>query len=146
MPGYGPSTFVRDLVRSRVALAAQATAVVARGQLGGFDRATGKFGGLTNATTVYSGPVRIQSVSGSGTADIGGTEVSQRDTIISIPMSAPIPHRDDIVIVGVDDLADATQDHQVYRVLGADGGGLLGAVRHLSCVTWGPSRNWGSGT
>ncbi len=115
--------------------------VVLRGSLGTLDTATGLVGGLSGAETVYSGKARIRPLSQPTPVSLGGGEIAQRDTVISIPIDAPVPHRDDLIRVVSDD--DVDLDTRIFRVLGADGGGIFGDARRVGCSGWYQNRYWG---
>lgn len=132
------------MVTKRIEQQMLATVTIYRGQLGALDTTTGRVGGLTNATTIYSGKARIWTMSGSGVVTLGEGTVDTRSTIVSIPLSArPLPARDDLVLIGDDNLSDADLDTRALRVLDVDGGGLIGAARKLTCTGYYPSRYWG---
>lgn len=144
-PGWTlASAFAKASVTLRTGQGMTCQIQVLRGSLGTLDPTTGLVGGLTGASTVYSGPARIRTVSGGSTINLGGGEIAVRDTIISIPMSAAVPRRDDLIsVVSGDD--DTDLDTRIFRVLGADGGGLFGDARRMSCAGWYQSRYWGTG-
>lgn len=135
--------FARSLVRRRVEAQMLSTITVLRGNLGTLNPTTGMVGGLTGATTVYAGKARIRTVSGAGVINVGGGEIDQRSTVISIPISSPVPHRDDLVLIGEDDEADPDLDTRIFRVMEVDGGSYFGDARRLSCTGWLSSRYWG---
>lgn len=97
-----------------------------------FDPATG----LTEAhagATVWSGPARIYSTSGSLTV-MGEGVVSLGQTNISIPQDAPLPKVDDIVDV-TSSLDDPAMVNRRYRVIDVSEGGILSPTRTLACTT-----------
>lgn len=115
---------------------------VERGSLGGFNPVTLKTGGMTDATTVYEGKMRVRLLSTGEVVELGGGEVVERDAIISIPITADLPNRDDLVTV-TDGGPDPTLATRKFRVLGADGGGIFGDSRRMSCQSFLPSRQGG---
>lgn len=136
------SAFARAAVRKRVEAQMTATVQILRGQLGAMDPTTLKVGGLQNSTVIYEGNARIHTLSGEGSLSLGDGQIDQRQVVISIPWDAPIPQRDDVVIIGNDDEADTTVDGLALRIVEVAGGTLFGDARRLSCVAWGPSRYW----
>ncbi len=138
------SPLARALVRRRVEAQMLATITILRGALGTLNPTTGLVGGLASAVTVYTGKARIRSVTGSGVIDVGGGEIDQRSTVISIPIAATAPRRDDLVVIGQDDAADAELDTRIFRVMEVDGGGYFGECTHLNCTGWYSNRLWGA--
>lgn len=137
------SDFARASVRLRTTMGMTAMIQVLRGTLGTLDPDTGLVGGLQDSQTVYRGLARIRTVGQPAPVSIGGGEIAMRDTIISIPMTAPkVPHRDDLVRVLSDTPADTDLNTRIFRVLGADGGGMFGDARRISCSGWYQSRYW----
>lgn len=132
----------RALVRSRVEAQMSATVTILRGTLGTLNPATGVVYGITGAQTIYSGKARIHTVSGEGSISLAAGQIDQRQTVVSIPWDAPMPQRDDIVLVGTDDLADPDLDNKALRVIEVSGGTAFGDARRLSCTAWGDSRYW----
>lgn len=121
---------------------------VLRGSLGALNPTTGLVGGLSGALTIYAGMARIRTVSGSGVLSTGGGTIDTRQTIISIPMVAAIPYRDDIVTVSeVNQDPDGSQADtdlitRAWRVLDVDGGGYFGDARRMTCTQFFDSRYW----
>lgn len=138
-----PSGLSRAAVRRRVEQAMTYRIAILRGALGELDVETGLVGGITDVNLVYRGPARIRTVRGGGTISVGGGEVAQRDTIISIPIDSPnVPVRDDLVQVVTDGGADAYLDTRIFRILSVDGGSLYGDARRMECSGWYQSRQW----
>lgn len=140
------STFQRQMVRDYTEGNMTSLIQILRGSLGAFDPATGRVGGLTSTSNVYGGTdgakARIRTVGGAGVVSVGAGEIDTRQVIISIPMTATIPHRDDVVRV-VSDGADTDLNTRIFRVLDVDGGSFFGDARRLTCVGWFSSRYWG---
>lgn len=137
------SDFARALVRERTESYQDTTVLILRGKTGQLDRATGLFSGMSDPVTIYSGKAHIRAVNGNRTIQIGGDEVVQRDTIVTIPIDAVMPQVDDLVIIGVDSPSDVTTSNLSMRVTGVDAGGRFADGRRLSCVGFGKSRGWG---
>jgi hypothetical protein len=136
------SAFQRSQVQAYAEGNMTARIQVLRGQLGAFDEATGRVGGLSGAKVVYAGKARIRTVGGAGVVSVGAGEIDTPQVIISIPMDAPLPHRDDVVRV-LRAEADGDLAARIFRVLDVDGGSLFGDARRLTCVGWFNSRQWG---
>ena len=136
------SQVARTKVRRRAEAQMTDSVTVYRGQIGALDPSTGILAALANATQIYSGPGRLHIMSGTGTVALGGGTIAQAQVVISIPMSAPLPYRDDVVTVDVADDADPTEQTRVLRVLEVAGGSLFGDARRLTCTAWAPSRYW----
>lgn len=136
--------FARAKVRESVQRFMTTPITILRGDLGTFDEATGMVGGLDNVKTIYAGGARVHTITGQGGVVAGDGEFDTRQTIISVPWDTkPVPSRDDLVVVGTDNVADIELTGEVYRVMEVEGGGLFGDARRLSCVGWHPSRYWG---
>jgi hypothetical protein len=126
---------------------------ILRGGVGVLDPVTGSMGGLSNAKQIYGDPVpdgvigtigakaRVHPVTGQGSLSLGPGQINVRETTVSIPWSAQVPQRDDIVLI-----RDAGQDDTLtgasLRVVEVAGGGYFGDARRLSCTTWGYSAQW----
>jgi hypothetical protein len=136
------SALAQRLVRRRVEDQMSAQITILRGDLGAFDPATGKVGGLANAQTVYRGKARIRTVDGAGVITLGEGTIDTRQTVISIPISAAMPHRDDLAVVEDDAAADPDLTSRVFRITEVEGGSLLGDARRCYAVGWFPSRQW----
>lgn len=95
------------------------------------------------AQLIYQGKARIRALQGGGMLIVGEEQISTRSTAISIPFDAPVPHVDDVVLVdsyGTDtDLAT-----KAFLIKDVDGGGLIRAVRTLTCSVYEASRWWES--
>lgn len=142
--GFGLSDFTRGLVRARMDTAKIYQVIIARGSLGTLDPATGLVGGLANAQTIYQGAARVYSSAGGRSVDLGGGEVVQQDTTVSIPWDAPVPATDDLVAVQtVTGMVDPGLASMIFRVLNVSGGGMFGESRRLGCTSWQQSRYWG---
>lgn len=133
--------FASALVTKRVEMAMTSTVQILRGDLGGLDETTLLVTGLTNATTIYQGKAHIHSVNGAGIIPIGETNVDTRTVQISIPLTAPVPHRDDLVKVVND--GDPDLPNRIFRVMDLQAGGLLNAFHQMTCQGWFESRYWG---
>lgn len=116
---------------------------ISRGGRGVLDKATGRVSGMSGATTVYDGIARLHTVSGQGSISVGQGEVDTRSVTVSIPWSADLPQRDDVVLF-VDGGADQTMNGRAGRVVEVDGGGYFGDARRMQCVVWGTSEYWTS--
>lgn len=137
------SPVARALVRARVEAQMGATVTILRGALGTLNPANGVVYGITGAQTIYSGKARIHTVTGEGSISLAAGQIDQRQTVVSIPWNAsPVPQRDDIVLVGTDDLADPDLASKALRVVEVSGGSAFGDARRLSCTAWGDSRYW----
>jgi hypothetical protein len=140
---------VREYAESNM----DALVTVLRGKPGVLDKTTGRVGGMSAATQVYGDPVpagqigtkgaraRIHLVSGQGSLALGPGQVNLRQATVSIPWAAPVPQRDDLVLI-----RSAGQDSSLagaaLRVVEVTGGGAFGEARRLSCTLWGQSSAW----
>lgn len=144
------SGVARRLVRKRVESQMNSAITVRRGPLGTLNTTTGLVGGLSTTTLVYSGKARVRLVAPGGSTP-GPDPIVLRQTIISIPINSPVPHKDDLVLVSATNLdtdgteADVNLDARAFRVQEVDGGGYFGDARRMTCTSWFPSRTW-SGT
>lgn len=116
------------------------TVTIKRGNLGTLDPVTLKVGGLSSASTIYMGKAHIHNVNGAGVITVGQEQVDTRTVAISIPISAPMPHRDDLVTVNSD--SDLDLPNRTFRVLEVQVGGLLGSAHVMTCQGWFESRYW----
>lgn len=121
----------------------KARIVIIRGELGTMDPDTLTVGGLRNVDTIYSGKARIRTVTGQGTVETTQGTIPLRSVLMSIPIDSAVPHVDDCVIVGVDDLADADLDTRIFRIVEVNGGEFFGDARRFSTTGWYESRYWG---
>lgn len=143
-----PSGLARRLVRRRTESQMNSYITVLRGALGTLNATTGVVGGLGSATVIYAGKARIHTVSGAGPVTNSGGPIEQRTAIVSIPMNAAIPHRDDVITVRTANRdpdqseSDYDLDPRVFRVLEVDGGAYFGDARRLSCCQSHDSRYW----
>lgn len=127
-----PSKRAREYVKKMTVAQMTSQVVVTRPGAPTFDSATG----LTEAhtgSTVWSGPARIYSTTGSLTV-LGEGLVSMGQTTISIPQDAPLPRVDDIVEVTASP-DDPAMVERRYRVIDVSEGGLLSPSRQLTCTT-----------
>jgi hypothetical protein len=136
------STLAQRLVRRRVEAQMTAQIKILRGDLGAFDPTTGEVGGLANVQTIYQGMARIRTVDGAGVITLGEGTIDTRQTVISIPITAAMPHRDDLAQVLDDASADTDLTNRLFRITEVEGGSLLGDARRCYAVGWFPSRNW----
>jgi hypothetical protein len=116
---------------------------ISRGGRGTLDKTTGLVSGMSGATTVYDGIARLHPVSGQGSISVGQGEIDTRSVTVSIPWSAGLPQRDDLILF-VDGGADQTMNGRAGRVVEVDGGGYFGDARRMQCVVWGTSEYWSS--
>ena len=91
--------------------------------------------------TIYEGKALVHAARGAGFTSIGEIQVDTRSTSISIPMSAPVPQQDDLVIV-TSSATDPDLNAAAFQIRDVDGGGFLAAVRTLSCVGYEESHWW----
>lgn len=117
------------------------------------DPVTLEVGGMAGAKQIYGDPVpdgqigttggkaRVHPFSNQGSISLGPGQIDQRSGTISIPWGAPVPQKDDVVLI-----RDAGQDTDLNgvaaRIIGVSGGGLFGECRRLQCVVWGRSSTW----
>lgn len=92
-------------------------------------------------TTVYTGIARVHTARGAGVTVIGDVAVDTRTIAISIPFNAPVPRQDDLVIVNSDE-SDSDMQARAFQVRDVDGGGLLRAIRTMSCTGYNESHWW----
>lgn len=137
------SDLARRAVRTRTEAMMTATVRITRGSANVFDPDTGELAGGAGGSTVYAGKARIRTVSGQA-ENLGDGMVDAVTTLISIPIASPVPHRDDLVTVLDDSVADIDLSNRVFRVLEVEGGSLFGDARRMSCSAFAPSRYWGS--
>ena len=139
-----PLTTISDVARTKVRTRAEEqmcdTVTIYRGDIGLMNTSTGMMSGITNVSTIYTGIARIHVMSGTGTIAIGAGTVAQQQTVVSIPISAPKTHRDDVVVVNT--AIDANQEGRAYRVLEVTGAGSFYPVRQHTCSAWAASRFW----
>lgn len=118
--------------------------VISRGGRGALDKTTGLVSGMAGGTTVWDGIARLHTVSGQGGLSVGGAgEIDTRAVTISIPWSAPLPQRDDVIQI-TDGGADQTMNGRAGRVVEVEGGSYFGDARRMQCVVWGTSEYWTS--
>lgn len=96
------------------------------------------------AVLIYSGIARITTLNPGGLLSVGEEQISTRSTQVSIPYDASVPHVDDIVVVDSYG-SDENLSERTFQVKGVDGGGLIRAVRTLSCVSYFESQWWEAG-
>lgn len=113
-----------------------------RGVLGGLAPADGTVAGIVSPTLLYTGKARVHPVAGFGPLEVGGGIVDERQATISIPMSAAVPNRDDLIEV-LDGGGDSDLEHEFWRVVQVYGGGFFNEARRMFCTSWHPSRYWG---
>lgn len=130
----------RAIVRRHVESLMDQQIRILRGARGVLDPATGRVGGLTGATVVYSGKARIWTVRGVGVLAVGEDQLPQRETRISIPIGSPLPRRDDLVQVLDDAVADPDLTGRLLRITDVDGGSFFGDARRMSAVAVAESR------
>ncbi len=136
-----PSALAQDLVRARAQAQMTSRVTILRGALGTLDPATGRVGGITGARLIYTGIARIHPTSPAGVIAAGDGTIANRQSIISIPFAAAVPHRDDLL--RVDDDGDPDLDTRIFRITDVDSGGAFNACRRLYCTSWHESRYWG---
>lgn len=106
-----------------------------------FDPSKGIYSG-GDRDLIYEGPMRVRVLSTGQSIETGGGELTERDAIISIPVSDVLPHRDDILVC-TDGGPDPTLNNRTFRILGVDGGGIFGDARRLSCQSFIPNAQGG---
>jgi len=131
----------QTIVRKRVESLMLQRIRILRGARGALDPATGRVGGLTGATVIYSGKARIWTVRGAGVLTVGEDQIPVRETRISIPIDSPMPRRDDLVQVLDDSVADPDLTGRVLRITDVDGGSFFGDARRMSAVAVAESRH-----
>lgn len=136
------SNRAREAVRRRIEMAMTATGIIQRGDLGALDPVTMEVGGLANVQTVYSGKMRVRLLTGAGVITSGEQTIDTRTTQITIPIGAPVPHRDDLVTVTDYSSSDSDVNNRLFRVMEVEGGGIFGYGRVMTCVSWYESRYW----
>lgn len=138
------SALARRLVRRQVDQTLTAYVVITRGSTRTLNATTGMLSS-TPGTIIYSGAARIPTISAEGAVNVGEGSLNQRSTVVTIPWDAPVPKRDDLLTVVQDTLADPNLAENTWRVVGVDGGTLLGAYRHVSCTQERGSGRWTAG-
>lgn len=98
---------------------------------------------MTSGTqeVIYSGRARIRAVSGGGSIIAGEEVIATSNTSISIPFDAALPRVDDVVLVDTFG-SDIEQVTRAFLVRDVDGGGLLRAMRTMTCTAYQGSRWW----
>lgn len=134
------SNYPNKLVRTRVELTMVSTIKIQRGDIGDLDPVTLQVGGIKNPTTVYQGKARIHPLVGNGAIALGEGQIEMRSTTITIPISATVPHRDDLVTDLTDD--DVDLPNRTFRVTDVEVGGFFNAYRTLTCTSWADDRWW----
>ena len=95
------------------------------------------------AETIYTGQARIRQVSGAAPILVGEEQLTLAGTAVSIPYDAALPRVDDIVVV--DSFGTDTElVSRAFQVRDVDGGGLIRAVRTMTCTLYNESRWWES--
>jgi len=92
-------------------------------------------------TEVYSGKARIWTSNTGSVTVVGEAEITLTMTNVSIPLDASLPQKDDVIVVDANAHDTATVGN-TYRVMGVDGGGLIGGARRMSCSTFSDSAFW----
>lgn len=136
-------------VRASTERAMDALVVILRGGKGVLDKATGRVSGLSDAATVYDDPnhpgaggiAGIHTVTGQGSVSNGVGQIDTRQVVVSIPWSAELPRRDDLVCV-IDGGQDTALAGAALRVVEVAGGTRFADARRMSCTLWGKSGYW----
>lgn len=79
--------------------------------------------------TVYEGAGRVWTVAGPLTMGIGDELSTFSSTFVSIPMSADLPHVDDLVEITAH--SDPTMVGRAYRVMDVEAGSQIPAARKM---------------
>lgn len=143
------SEVAKQMVRNYAENNMDALVVILRGGRGQLNPKTGVVSGMAGARSIYDsdagngsgGKARIHTVSGQGSISLGPGQVDTRSATISVPWSATIPQRDDVVLV-ISGGSDTTLNGNAFRVVEVSGGGAFGDARRMSCVAWGKSEYW----
>ena len=106
-----------------------------------FDELTGIAEIPLGSTVVYAGKARVWTSNSGGAIVVGEAEIATISTNVSIPLDAPMPKKDDIVVVDTNP-HDAVTVGTAYRVMSINGGGLIGSVRQMSCTAFTDSSFW----
>jgi len=131
-----PSRFARNYITKMSMAQMTSTITIFRPSPADFDTDTGQISAGTG-TTIWSGPARIYSESGS-LASIGGELVSLGQTYMAIPQTALGVHVDDLAQVTAT-LDDPALVNTVFRIVDVSAGGLLSATRRLTVTTVEPN-------
>lgn len=143
-----PSALLRRMVRKSTESQMNSHITILRGAVSALNTTTGLVGGLSGATTIYTGKARIHTVAGSGPIQNAGGPIDTRRTIISIPIDSAVPFRDDLITIQSTNRdsdgseSDANLDTRIFRVLDVDGGSYFGDARRMTCTQFYDSRYW----
>lgn len=129
-----------QLMQRRVEAAMNSTIQIQRGDLGSLDENTLMVTGIKNLTVIYEGKAHIHNVMGAGVISVGEAPIDTTTVTISIPFSAALPRRDDLVSVLTD--GDPDLPARTFRVLDVNVGGLLSAYHSMTCQGYREDRYW----
>ena len=90
--------------------------------------------------TVYEGAGRVWTVAGPLTMGIGDELSTFSSTFVSIPMSADLPHVDDLVEITAH--SDPTMVGRAYRVMDVEAGSQIPAARKMQVQGIQSSPEW----
>ena len=137
------SSFARTYVRNRATLHMVATVAIYRHEDGSFDPVTGMLSSQSGRV-IYTGKGRIWYASSGSVTVMGDADIDIIDTYLSIPFATrAVPRRDDVAVV-VKSETDPDMVGRAWRIMSADGGGLMNATRKMAMQTMTDSQTWGS--
>lgn len=130
-----------------------ARVMILRGGKGVLDKTTGRLSGMSDAESIYDDPTApgtggiagIHTVTGQGSVSNGAGQIDTRQVVVSIPWSARLPRRDDVVQV-IAGGEDETLNGAALRVVEVAGGTRFADARRISCTVWGKSGYWTGGS
>lgn len=137
----GITDAARARVRARAEASMTARITISRGGSNAFDPVSGEVSGGAGASVVYAGKARIRTTTGAAVS-LGNGMTDVITTMVSIPITGPLPQRDDLVTVIDSGPADPRLAQRTFRVLEVEGGSLIGDARRMTCSAYAPSRYW----
>ena len=96
---------------------------------------------IPDRAPLYVGKARIANINEGNVILVGEADISTLTTNISIPWTAPLPHRDDVVVVSACP-NDTSLVGMGFRVMNISGGGFIGGARTMNCVSLADSAQW----
>lgn len=130
----------RQYVRKRAQDHMGANVSVYRGTTQTFNSTTGMVETPVSAP-YYTGVARVWQVDSSQVIMAGEADITVANTNISIPWGSTLPKKDDLVKINKNPV-DPTLENEVFRVMGVDGGGLIGGSIRMSCAAFTDSAVW----
>lgn len=139
MTGRSASSLARRYVRNRVEAQMTSRVTIYRNSNPSFDSSSGVYT-AHKGTQVYTGKARIYGVDGAGVTQVGEGDFVNRQTYITIPGDAKVPHVDDVVVITHS--VDTDLVGRAWRVIAVDGGSILMHSRRLTVTGVMENRDW----